>query len=128
MRILALLVGLFAIALGGLGLVAPDTFVAAVRFMQDPPWLYLAAAIRLGVGIILLLAAPASRFPTVFRVIGAIVAIGGLLTPFIGQWLAKLILGWWTSGGPGVVRAWAVFALAFGSLVIRGIAPKRARR
>jgi hypothetical protein len=96
-----------------------------VRFFQLPPVIYVAAVVRVLIGVVLVRAAPASRAPGVLRVLGVVVAIGGLLTPLVGTRAAEVILGWWTSGGPAVVRVWAGFALVLGVIILYAVAPKR---
>jgi hypothetical protein len=98
--------------------VAPHAFVEVVRAIQDPPAIYFAALVRLAFGVVLIAAAPRSRAPLALRVLGALVTLGGLLTPFFGVEFARVILGWWSEGGAVVVRGWASAALAIGAFII----------
>jgi hypothetical protein len=123
--VVALLVGLLIAVEGLMGLVIPGAFVSMVRFFQLPPVLYVAAVVRVLIGVVLVRAAPASRAPIVLRILGFVVVIGGLLTPFVGARLAERVLGWWTTGGTGVVRMWAGFALVVGVIILYAVAPKR---
>lgn len=123
--VVALLIGLLIAAEGLMGLVEPQAFQSMVRFFQVPPVLYVAAVIRVFIGVALVRAAPASRTPRVLRVLGVLVAIGGLLSPFVGAKAASVILGWWTAGGPAVVRSWAGLALLLGIIILYAVAPKR---
>lgn len=125
MAVVAFFVGLLIAAEGALGLVVPGAFVSIVRFFQVPPVIYMAAVVRVLIGVVLVRAAPASRAPSVLRILGFVVAIGGLLTPFVGTRLANVILGWWTTGGTGVVRMWAGFALVLGVIILYAVAPNR---
>ena len=125
MAVLAVLIGALITALGVLGLVWPGAFVSLVRFFQVSPVIYVAAVARVVIGVVLVRAAPASRAPGVLRILGLVVAIGGLLTPFVGVRAADVILGWWASGGPGVVRVWAGFALVLGVIILLAAAPRR---
>ena len=124
-RLLALLIGVLLIVQGLVGLAAPDVFLSMIRFMQKPPVIYVAAVLRVAFGIVLVGAAPGSRAPRFLRVFGFIIIIGGLLTPFVGVWIAQHILGWWTSGGPAVVRVFAGVSLALGILVAYAVAHRR---
>lgn len=121
----ALFIGLFIAALGTLGIAAPEVFVRAVRFFQTPPTLYLAAVIRVSVGVVLVLAAPASRAPRVLRVLGFLIVIGGVLTPFVGVRGAEAIIEWWSAGGSALVRVWAGVALAIGVFIVYAAAQER---
>src|SRR5206468_7626502 len=68
MRSAALLVGLFTIAVGIVGLVSPES-VSTVRrlYFATPVGLYSAAAVRVGLGLVLILCARASRAPKTLR-------------------------------------------------------------
>ena len=125
MAIAARLIGLLIVAQGVLGLVAPELFASVVKAFQTPPVIYLAALIRIAVGVVLVLAAPASRVPTGLRCLGALIVIGGLLTPVLGVQFAKLVLAWWSEGGPAIIRIWAVAALAIGAFIVFAAAPRR---
>ena len=114
MALSALLIGVLLVVQGILGIIAPDVFVSSIRFIQTPPVLYLAVVLRVVFGVVLIRAAPGSRAPKFLRVFGCIIFIGGLLTPFVGVQAAHLILGWWSAGGPALVRVWAGVSLALG--------------
>jgi len=115
--IAALCIGLLIVAQGIVGLIAPALFVDVVRVFQTPPVLYFAAVIRFTFGVVLVLAAPGSRARLGLRALGLMIAIGGLITPFIGVPFARVVLGWWSEGGAPVVRLWAFAALILGSFI-----------
>jgi hypothetical protein len=122
----ARLIGWFIVAQGVLGLALPDRFVALVRVFQDPPVIYAAAAIRFAFGALLFAAAPASRAPLALRVLGAAIAVGGLVTPFVGAAFAEWVFAWWVDGGAAVVRAWAGVGLGIGAFIVHATAGRRA--
>ena len=121
----ALVIGLLIVLEGVTGLIAPDAFVEMVGFFQIPAMIYPAAAIRVACGVILALAASASRAPKSLRVLGVLIAIGGALSPFIGARFAQAVLESWSAGGPGVVRIWAAAALLIGASIIYAMWPRR---
>jgi len=122
----ALLAGGLMVVMGLAGLATPDLFTAVVAAVQQPPLLYAAAVVRALVGALLLLAARGSRHPLVLRVIGLPILAGGLLTPWIGPSVATVVLGWWSDGGPAVVRVFGAGSLALGAFVIHAVrAPAR---
>lgn len=125
MALVALLIGLLIAVQGILGIAAPDAFLSIVRFFQTPPVIYLAAALRVVFGVVLVRAAPASRAPKVLRVLGFIIAVGGLVTPFVGVRAGHVILDWWSAGGPALVRVWAGVSLALGAFIVYAVAPNR---
>jgi hypothetical protein len=110
----------------GLGVMAaPLTMAELGRWMQSPGGLYGTAALRVVMGASLVGAAPASRLPGTLRVIGALVVLVGLLTPFFGVERARLVLDWWVAQGTTFMRVWAVFPVAFGLFLIYAIVGAR---
>jgi len=124
MPVATLFIGLLIIAQGIVGLVAPEFFLRLIQSIQTPPNIYFAAVVRIAFGIVLVLAAPMSRVPIALRIVGALIILGGAMTPFFGVRLADIILGWW-SQGPGVIRAWATAALALGLFIVYATGYKR---
>ncbi len=88
--VLALCIALLLLVQGIIGLAAPDLFAGMVRFMQTSPAIYVAAAVRVAVGVVLLQAAYTSRLPIFLRIFGGFVLLGGLLTPFVGRQFAEV--------------------------------------
>lgn len=123
MPIAALSIGLLIVLQGVVGLAVPELFVGIVRWFQEPPVIYVAAVIRFAFGVVLFRAAPLSRAPMVLRALGLLIALGGLLTPFIGIPFARVVLGWWSD--PVIVRVWAAAALCLGVLIVSATMPAR---
>ena len=121
----AMVVGLLMVGLGAMGLLVPADFLAMVNAMQDAPGIYIAAAIRIVSGLVIFFAAPTSRMPRTLRIIGAVIFIGGVLTPFFGTWLVHVIRDAWTLGGPVAVRAWGAIAMMLGAFVFWATLPPR---
>ena len=71
MKTVALLVALVVVAAGLTGLVAPDFLLAIGRSIITPGGMYVIGALRVAIGIVLLMTAPASRAPRALRVLGA---------------------------------------------------------
>ena len=128
MLIGAFAIGLLIVAQGVLGLIAPDLFVGLVRTFQTPPVIYGAAVVRFAIGVVLFLAAPQSRARLALRGLGSLIALGGLLTPVIGIPFARIVLGWWSDGGPALVRIWAAAALLLGLFIVYATLPGVMRR
>ena len=123
MRRLALPVALLVIAIGLTILFAPATFMALAERFMSPRGLYLAGAIRLFVGAVLLSAAAGSRAPIVLRVLGAIVIVAGIATLFIGVDRAQTMVQTLTGFGPWAVRALGLVVLAVGVVITAVVRP-----
>ena len=123
MKQIALLLSTFVTIIGVIGLIRPETLVGIARHFETPAGLYAAAGLRLVLGIALIVAAPSSRAPAVVRLLGAVMCVAGLATPFFGPERAHAIVNWWSSQGPIVMRAWAGFALALGGFLVWALLP-----
>jgi hypothetical protein len=123
--LLALGIGMLLIMQGLLGILVPNIFVNVVRLFQSPPMIYVAAALRITIGIVLICGVTGSRLPMFLRFFGVLVLIGGLLTSFVGIQLVHTILTLWSSRGPGLVRLFALVSLALGLVTSYAVLPKR---
>ena len=123
--VLAFVVGVLLIIQGLLGILAPDAFVGVVRLFQSPSMIYMAAVLRIAIGIVLLCAVTGSRLPMFLRIFGVLVVSGGVLTPFIGVQFAHIILALWSSRGSGLVRLFALVSLTLGLLTSYAVSPTR---
>ena len=117
MKLLGLLVALSIICIGFLALVAPDSFLTAAEYTVTPKGLYIIAALRVLFGLILLIAASASRLPKTLRVLGAIALIAGLATPLLEVEKARAIFEWSAAHGTGLIRVWGAIALLVGGVI-----------
>jgi len=118
MTLIALVFSAAVTALGVLGIVAPSKLIEVVRKFENPTGLYVAAGLRLLFGVALFFAASMSRAPDALRVLGVIVIIAGVATPFFGLKRFRKLLDWWSSRGESFIRCWAAIALLFGLLLL----------
>lgn len=122
---LVLVIGLLIAVVGGVGVVSPDVLQSISRYAVTPVGLYLAAAFRIAVGVVLVLVAAGSRAPRVLRVLGFIAIAAGLVTLFLGVDRARAIVDWWSGQGPVSMRLWPALALLFGVLIVVAALPRR---
>ena len=125
MRPLALLVALFIMVIGIVGIVAPDRLMATGRYVITPAGLYAIAALRVGMGLVLMLVAPISRTPKTLRALGAVVLVAGLVTPLFGVDRARAIADWGATQGTALLRGAAGLMLAIGSFIAFAVAAGR---
>jgi hypothetical protein len=125
MRPLALLVALFIMVVGIVGVVAPDRLMAAGRYVITPVGLYAIAALRVGMGLVLMLVAPTSRAPKTLRAVGAVVLVAGLATPLFGVDRARAIADWGATQGTALLRGAGGLMLAIGSFIAFAVATGR---
>jgi hypothetical protein len=125
MAMLAGLTGAVIAGLGFLGLADPAYFIALVGELQAPGMAFAAGAVRVVIGIALIASASASRWPKCLGLLGGMIFIGGLVTPFEGALLGRTLLSMWPTWGPGVVRALGGLIALLGLLVIYSVLARR---
>ena len=118
MRSAAWLVALFTIAVGIAGLVSPDSGTTVRRlYFATPVGLYAAGAVRLAMGLVVILYAPASRAPKTLRALGAVMCLQALAATIFGPDRARAILEWEALQGTAFLRVGAAVALAGGAFM-----------
>jgi hypothetical protein len=125
MRWFAVLVGLVIAAFGILGIAAPTVLLEVAAFALTQAGFYVAAALRIAFGLVLIAAAAGSRLPRTLRTLGALFVVAGIVTPIIGVERARALVHWWSSHGSGFTRVWAVLPAILGLFVIYAATPRR---
>jgi len=118
MRMIALVISGVVILVGAVGVAAPDVILSVGRSVITPGGLYAIAALRVVIGLVFLIGAPASRLPRTLRVLGVLVIIAGLATPWFGVARSLAVLDWWASIGPSLRRLEAGVAVALGGFLV----------
>jgi uncharacterized membrane protein len=111
-NLLAMALGFVVAAIGVLGIAAPSILLEFGRSMQSTGALYVLGAVRVVFGTILFWAAPNSRAPVALRVLGVLLIIAGLVTPFLG-----VERSWWSAQATFFTRAWPTLAIVFGLFI-----------
>ena len=118
MRLAALLVALFTVVIGIGGLISPETGIEIRRlYFATPGRLYSAAALRLAMGLVVILAAAGSRAPKTLRVLGVIMCLQGLSATMMGPEHARAVLEWETMQGTAFLRVGAAVAVIAGGFM-----------
>jgi hypothetical protein len=125
MKLLASLVGVFFIFIGVAGMSRPVDLMAIGYHLLTPVGLYVVAALRIGIGLVLVLAASASRTPNILRILGAMILVEGVATAFVGVDRARAMLDWWTAQGSVFNRLPYCVAIAIGGFVTYVVAARR---
>jgi hypothetical protein len=119
------IIGAVIAGVGVVGVLAPALLLDLGRSLLSSNGLYGVAAIRVAFGVLLLLVASLSRMPRTLRVIGVIIILNGLVTPFFGVERSEDLLNWFSMRGPAFVRVMALLAIAFGAFVVYVVSPRR---
>lgn len=118
MRITALLLALFIIVVSLVGIVATDSAMTIRRlYFATPSRFYAAGAVRIAMGLVLILAASISRWPRTLRAFGAVMCLQAIAAHLFGLERARAIMEWEAMQGTALLRAGAVVALASGVFV-----------
>ena len=118
MRLLGLVIGALVILASAISFAVPDLRLSLERSVMTPTGLYAIAALRIAIGLVFVFAAPASRAPRTLRVLGLIVIIAGLSTPWFGVARAQAVVNWLASAGPLLMRLDAVVGMAIGGFLV----------
>jgi hypothetical protein len=128
MRFAALLTAIVAVVVGIVGLLSPESLTAVRRlYFATPVRLYPAAAVRVAMGVVLILAARNSRAPLAVRVLGAVVCAQGLAAMIVGVDRSPAILEWETMH-PALLRIGAAVAVGTGAFIAFAVTPVRVHR
>ncbi len=126
MRIAALVVALFIIVIGIGGIVATDSAMTLRRlYFATPSRFYAAGAIRITMGLVLILAASSSRWPRTLRALGALMWLQAIAANLFGLERARAIMEWEAMQPTALLRAGAAVALASGVFVALAFTKRR---
>ena len=103
------------------GVMLPAQLLRAVRAAwQYRAALFVAVMVRFLVGVLLVMAAPHSRFPLAFEILGWLAIAAALLIPVIGRERIGRLLDWWSRRSHSGIRLWSLAGLAFGCFLVYG--------
>jgi len=118
MRFAALFVALITIAVGLVGIITPESATTLRRlYYATPGRFYTAGAIRLAMGIVLILAALSTRWPRIVRAFGILMCMQAVTATFLGMERAQAVMEW-ESMHTALLRAGAVVALLSGFALV----------
>lgn len=125
MKYLAWLVAVSVILAGILGLVAPERALALRSIATTQAGLLAIAVVRILIGIVLIMTAPASRAPKILQAAGGLVLLAGLVTPLVGVERVKAIIDWEAAQGPGLIRFAAIVVTTIGVGLAAALTPRK---
>jgi len=118
MRLLGLVIGALVILASAISFAAPDLRLSLEGSVMTPAGLYAIAAFRIAIGLVFVLTATASGAPRTLRVLGLIVIIAGLTTPWFGVTRSLAVMNWLASAGPLLMRLDAGVGMALGGFLV----------
>lgn len=118
MRALGLVIGALVILAGAISFAAPELRLALEGWVTTPAGLYAITALRIAIGLVFVFAAPAARAPRTLRVLGFVVIVAGLMTPWFGAARSRAVLNWVANAGPLLMRLDASVGMAIGGFLV----------
>jgi len=101
------------------GVILPAQLLHAVKAAwQYHAALFVAVMVRFTIGVLLVMAAPHSRFPLAFGMLGWLAIVAALLIPFVGRDRIGRLLDWWSRRSSLGIRLWSLAGLAFGCFLV----------
>ncbi len=121
-QVVVLAFGAIVCAMSLWGLAAPEKMMTFVYGAMEKDWgIHLAVGLRVLLGAALLVAAPGSRFPLLFEILGWIAIVAAVAILLMGRERLHKIVAYF-KGLPGaMIRGWLVFGAAFGVLLVYGM-------
>ena len=118
MSVVVSILGVLAAMIGLMGLANPKTIVGLVEHWRGATRYHLAVGVRMVLGVIFLVVAPSCRLPILVQVLGVISIVAAIVILIAGQERLDSFISWWLKRPPGVIRVSALFAFAFGILLV----------
>ena len=114
-HLLIVAVGLLLVFLGVVGIVSPPRVFEWVEHLRTRRGLMLVGALRLTIGVVLLVVAPQSRAPLYLQLFGLLSVLSGLAAPFVGVARVEALIRWWQARPAGLLRLWCLLVVAIGA-------------
>jgi len=111
-------VGILIVLAGLAILVVPGKWKKVFVRIAQGNWLYVAAAFRIIVGVLFILAADMTRTPTVIKVMGVLIIAAGVMIPVIGPKKLALFIQLMLARKDSTLRLLGVVAGAIGVFLI----------
>jgi len=125
MKYLAWLLAAFVVAAGVAGIVAPDAILRLRALAATQGALLVFAALRVAIGVLLIMAAPRSRAPRTLQTAGAVMLLVGLATPLFGVERTRAVLDWEAAQGTSLIRLGGAIVVVLGGLLTVALRPRR---
>ena len=122
MNVFVILFGLFIIVMAGFMALNPKRFTDIMLQFSDSVWMHVGAvAVRIVLGIVLILVADQSRFPMALHIIGWIAIVAGVMIALVPHAKFTQLIHWVFSKLARYTRIAAIFALLFGGFLIYAV-------
>jgi len=111
-------VGVLIVLAGIAILVAPGKWKKAFTSIAQGKFLYVAAAVRIIIGVLFIMAADLTRTPMATKVIGALIIAAGVMIPVIGPKKLELFIQLMLARKDSTLRLFGIVAVTIGAFFI----------
>jgi hypothetical protein len=123
MAIIVAVIGGVTAALGLTGVLYPQVMRQFAARFRDPPGMYIASAVRLVLGALLIWAGPACRpespwVGVAVRLFGVLIVVSAGVILLAGAERFRAIIDWSLTKSPGFLRGWSAVAVVLGALLL----------
>ena len=118
MTLLVALIGACFLLISLAMLVSPGRARRSVENMVTPRLIPVLSVVRIGLGIVLVLAAPATRLPVFVWAIGLLLILRGVALPILGFDRVKKLVDWWMEKPDRDFRMIALLGILLGALLV----------
>ncbi|MBS1214963.1 MAG: hypothetical protein H6R26_3580 [Proteobacteria bacterium] len=117
MSSLVVLIGVLLLGIGLGVMLSPAVLRSLLHQFLEFRWVHWISGLRVLVGGILVVAAPATRLPAFVRGLGVLLIAAGVSIPLLGEARVDRMAAWWLRQTDGMLRAWGALAAILGAVV-----------
>ncbi|HWL54432.1 MAG TPA: hypothetical protein VNQ90_18480 [Chthoniobacteraceae bacterium] len=110
--------GLLMLVMSVAALLAPEKVGDVLLRWPVRRRFFFAFGLRLVLGVIFLLGASDTRFPTFISIIGTITVIAAIVLLLLGQKKVDAFVRWWLRRNPAFMRIWALVGVVLSVLIL----------
>jgi len=121
MLLLVVIIGVMIIAFSAFAIATPAFLRRSIEYWVEPRRLYMAVALRVLIGVLLITVAGEARFPMLVRGLGYLMIVAGLIIPVLGPERIGAFARWWEDQPDFVLRLWGLAAAGLGALMIYAV-------
>jgi hypothetical protein len=118
MTLVVALVGLLIGGVGLFGMVEPKRLVDWILTVWNKDLLWVAVALRLALGAVLIYAAPECRAPQVVGALGVITILAAVGLVILGSKRMTAFVRWWTERPSVIIRGWSALGVLLGAFLL----------
>ncbi len=118
MTFIVALAGLIIFGIGLTILFSPTRMRWALKNIITRRTMPVFSIVRIGFGIVFVLAAPSTRLPGFVWALGLLFILSGVSLPIVGFDRLRKWADWWEEKPDGTIRGWSLLVILLGALLV----------